>query len=156
MSSPDFMIFDMDISMHQKKMFNGEGTVPLAPPPSPNLTKRKFGNLTPIPMSRLIDCCEELVIKQTTKNICNTRSSKPLSMKRKTSDSDEYCSSSTSSAGTSPGGTPDCSRSFGKRSRSSLDIDSGSFRRLNFSLSELSAAIADASSETNDQPMMEL
>jgi hypothetical protein len=156
MSSPDVMIFDMDIAMHQKKFFNGENVVPLAPPPSPNSSsKRKFANLTPIPMSRLIDCCEELVIKQT-KNTFNPRSSKPLSMKRKTSDSDECCSSSSSSssAGTSPGGTSDCSCSFGKRSRSSMNIDSGSFRRLNFSLSELSVAIA--ASETNDDESMEL
>lgn len=153
MSSADFMIFDMDLHANQKKMLTGEGRIPTAPPPSPNSsTRRKFANLTPLPLSKLIGCCEELVAKKEN-NALNICKSKPLSMKRKTSDSDESCSTS-SSAGTSPGGpTTDYSCSFGKRSRSSLESGSNSFRRLDFSMSELRAAI---NSSDGDDMAMEL
>ena len=148
MASADFMIFDMDVHTTQKKFSNGEGRVPTAPPPSPNSsTRRKFANLAPLPLSKLIGCCEELVAKKEN-NFSNICKSKPLSMKRKTSDSDESCSTS-SSAGTSPGGPSSSSSSsdfsscsFGKRSRSSLECGSNSFRRLDFSMSELRAAIS--------------
>ena len=152
MSVADVMIFDMDLYTNQKKLLNGQGSIPTAPPPSPNSsTRRKFNtNVTPLPISKLIGCCEKLVIKQNNSNM-DMFTTKPLSMKRKTSDSDESFSSS-SSAGTSPGGsTTDYSCSFGKRSRSSLDVGSSSFRRLNFSMSELTAAIN--ASETDDMTM---
>ena len=135
------MIFNMDLSndTHTK---TGEDTIniPSAPPPSPNLNSRRKNlmNLR-LPMSKLIECCEDLVIKQSS-NFTNYRS-QPLHMKRKTSDSDECCSSSSSSAGTSPRAS-DCSSSFGKRSRSSMNLESFSFKRADFSLMELSAAIS--------------
>ena len=152
MSSSQIMIFDMDLQIDKKKLLQGESSVPTAPPPSPNSSnRRKFANPTVLPMSRLIGCCEELVLKQ---NIDSTNlyKSKPVSMKRKTSDSDGFCSSSTSSsAGTSPGATSDYSCSFGKRSRSSFEVGNISFRRLDFSMSELSAAIN--ASQSNDVAM---
>lgn len=143
MSNMDVMIFDMDLSnASQRKITDADSCLPSAPPPSPNSSSRRKLLNFQFPMSKLIDCCEDLVLKQN-RNIFSTFKSRPLSMKRKTSDSDECCSSS-SSAGTSPGGSSDCSCSFGKRSRSSQNFQSFSFKSTDISMMELSAAISSS------------
>lgn len=142
MSNVDVMIFDMDLNnAAQGKITDTDGCLPSAPPPSPNSSSRRKLMNFQFPMSKLVDCCEDLVLRQN-RNLLSTFKSRPLNMKRKTSDSDE-CFSSSSSAGTSPGAA-DCSCSFGKRSRSSQEFQSFSFKSTDISMMELSAAISSS------------
>ena len=107
----------MDLNRALKgKLMTEDNSVPCAPPPSPNFTSRRKAMNIPIPFSKLIDCCEDLVTR-TSKIDIGSYKSTPLHMKRKTSDSDDCYSS-----GSSPGSS-DSPCSVGKRSRSSLNLD---------------------------------
>merc|ERR1712080_274275 len=118
------MLFDLDLNQSSRrvKLVGEHEPIPCAPPPSPNFGSRRKGviPMPMLPLSKLIHSCEDL-INRTSKISLGSKSSSPLHMKRKTSDTDD----SSSSGGSSPGSSsPDLSCSVGKRSRSSLDFDS--------------------------------
>lgn len=111
------MIFEMDLTQHMKSKLLEETSVPCAPPPSPSFNSRRKPMNISVHLSKLVDSCEDLIAKTSRISLGSCRSS-PLHMKRKTSDSED-CYSSESSPGIS-----EISCSVGKRSRSSLNLDS--------------------------------
>ena len=123
------MIFELDLNQSGRvKLVGDDESMPCAPPPSPNFGSRRKGvNIPLLPLSKLIDSCEDL-INRTSKITLGSQSSSPLHMKRKTSDTDDCCSS-----GSSPGSS-DWSCSVGKRSRSSLDFENLSLLKSDFSV----------------------
>ena len=129
----EMLLFNIDLNSSKSGILLDQSSLPCAPPPSPDFSSRRKPITSPLPITKLFECCEDLILQTNKMNINVARNS--LHTKRKTSDCEEFSPSPNSS----PINTNMQSGVDKKRSRSSFDFDNfPEFQEKDFTISAIS------------------